>query len=624
MKRYILLLFCITPLTVWAISNLKANGQGEWTVTSVPSLLQITADLSRPGAVLSGGVYADINENGILDPVDYSWNWRYGYITDGIGWIKDPANPLAALLGDDGPADGKLNLLFPLLRDQVKLWPEGTAFIFLKDEDGSSAVIRLNLHLQASAPAIVGKLTAAATGAPIAGMALTAMKQSGGLYEFATARTNAEGKYSLLLGSGSWDVYVDGGGEGTGAYLPAQALALSLAEGDILTRNFSLASYPALIKGSVLHEDGTPAKRVLIFAPGANFLIAKTDDSGQYILGTNPGYVQLSISHNMLANYMELAHYYEEPRFQNVNAVAGETQANFILKKYTSFIAGRCTVNGAGVMGVQVVANFSDPATGSSKSSAALSGEDGGYLIGVMPGKIESLSFFMNGLEAVHPAGPITGLTATANDTLEGTDVQFRIAEGPNSISGVVVGPAGQPAAGIYVAAVEEQALFHDSFLIQYTNARGEFTFNGLKEGAWRVGLFRQGASCAPAMAYYDLNNGQHITGLQFILTGFTGIATGSGHSPQDFVLGQNYPNPFNSETAICFTLVRPEKVTLSIHDALGRLVRHIAYEPAQAGLQRLHWDGRDEAGRDLASGLYPYTVQTGARVARGKMLLLR
>ena len=95
MKRYILLLFCITPLTVWAISNLKANGQGEWTVTSVPSLLQITADLSRPGAVLSGGVYADINENGILDPVDYSWNWRYGYITDGIGWIKDPANPLA-------------------------------------------------------------------------------------------------------------------------------------------------------------------------------------------------------------------------------------------------------------------------------------------------------------------------------------------------------------------------------------------------------------------------------------------------------------------------------------------------------------------------------------------------
>ncbi len=605
---------------------MKANGQTELTITSVPALLEITADLSRTGAVLRGGVYADINENGVFDPVDYSWNWRFGYTIDGIGWIIDPAKPLASILGDDGALDGKLKLIFPLLRQQVKLWPNGTIFIFMQDEDGSTGVVKLHLQIKAGAPAIVGKVTSAADGAPVAGLAMMAVKENGGAaFDFVNGRTDAEGKYILFPESGTWTVYADGAGEGTGAFMPARSEALSLSSNEILTRDIALTPFTALLKGRVLHEDGTPARRVLLYGTGGGYLIAKTDDEGRYVLGTDPGFVQLGIARNLLANYMHLSEYYEEKPFVNVNAVAGEnSNLDFVLKKYPSYIRGRCVLEDRGVMGAEVTAIFTDPSTGNGRSSSALTDADGHYLIGVMPGTVASLVIKANGLEAVNPNGMLVNLAVANHDTLKGMDWVFRIAQGRNSITGTVVGPAGAPAEGVYVVAVEANTLYYNTYFYQFTNALGEFDFTGLKDGEWRVGVYSRGATASPAMVYHTLTGGQRIDGVRFALSGVTGIHARTPQTLQGFLLEQNYPNPFNSGTTIRFSLISPTDVSLSICDLLGRQVRRIDRPGLNAGARQIHWDGRDESGRDLPSGVYFYTLLAGAQTARAKMLMVR
>lgn len=625
MRNRVLALLLSLPLSLGAITNMKANGLTEVTVTSIPTLLTLTADLSRVGAVLKGGVFADVNENGILDPVDYSWNWRYGTLIDGVGWIIDPARPLASILGDDGRADGKLNVLFPLLRQQVKLWPNGSVFIFMQDEDGSSGVVRLNLRVPASAPALTGRITDAVSGVGAAGLSITAMQQTGGDPVFATGRTDADGRYVMLLDAGTWDLYVDGGGWGTGRYEFAQVQGITVPENEIVNRDIPLARFPAVIRGTVLHEDGTPVPNLILYSPGANFLTARTDADGRYVMGTTPGFAQIGVIYNMLANFMHLSRYYESPRFQNVTAVSGaEVTADFTLKPYPSFIRGKCTLDGRPVLGAEITAQFTDPADSNTRSSTALSDENGEFLIGVMPGTVSDLEVWVNGLSLVSPPGPLTGIAVSGGQTVDAGEFRFAVAQGTNGISGTVTGPGGAPAAGVYVAAVEQETLFHDSYFFQYTDAEGRFSFTGLKNGEWRIGVYRTGGVSVPAMSYHTLSGAQQVAGVQFALSWDTPVARAPETSAGSFVLEGNYPNPFNGNTEIRFTAPRSGRSALTVVDAAGRVVRRIGHVSAAAGRQVIRWDGRDDSGREAGSGIYAYILEAGGVRKTGKMALVR
>ena len=88
-----------------------------------------------------------------------------------------------------------------------------------------------------------------------------------------------------------------------------------------------------------------------------------------------------------------------------------------------------------------------------------------------------------------------------------------------------------------------------------------------------------------------------------------------------------NYPNPFNPETWIPYQLAEATDVTLTIHDVSGRKVRRLALGHRPAGLYRsrgraAHWDGRNQIGEKVATGLYFYTLTTGEFTATGKMLI--
>jgi hypothetical protein len=93
--------------------------------------------------------------------------------------------------------------------------------------------------------------------------------------------------------------------------------------------------------------------------------------------------------------------------------------------------------------------------------------------------------------------------------------------------------------------------------------------------------------------------------------------------TPQ-FVLNQNAPNPFNPQTTIGFSLPSSEHIRLDIYDLEGRLVQRLIDKPMQAGRHQIDWNGRDDRGRMVASGVYFYRLTVGKETFARKMILLR
>ncbi len=93
---------------------------------------------------------------------------------------------------------------------------------------------------------------------------------------------------------------------------------------------------------------------------------------------------------------------------------------------------------------------------------------------------------------------------------------------------------------------------------------------------------------------------------------------------PQRFVLHPNYPNPFNPLTRLRLEIPRAERVRVEIFDVRGRRVRVLEDRTLEPGYHELLWDGRDEAGTDMPSGVYYCRAVYGREVSVRKMLLLR
>lgn len=93
---------------------------------------------------------------------------------------------------------------------------------------------------------------------------------------------------------------------------------------------------------------------------------------------------------------------------------------------------------------------------------------------------------------------------------------------------------------------------------------------------------------------------------------------------PADYSLMQNYPNPFNPVTSVEFTTPRRGRVTLEIFNVLGQRIRTLLDDDLPAGHHRVTFDGRDEDGRELASGIYLYRIQAGDYAQSRRMALIK
>ncbi len=97
-----------------------------------------------------------------------------------------------------------------------------------------------------------------------------------------------------------------------------------------------------------------------------------------------------------------------------------------------------------------------------------------------------------------------------------------------------------------------------------------------------------------------------------------------AGPLPSDYALDQNVPNPFNSCTAIKFALAGSGDAQLTVYNLGGQRVAALVQEARAPGRYTITWDGRDDRGRTLATGVYLYRLRAGAHTLTRKLLLLR
>ncbi|MCH7689508.1 MAG: M6 family metalloprotease domain-containing protein [candidate division Zixibacteria bacterium] len=97
-----------------------------------------------------------------------------------------------------------------------------------------------------------------------------------------------------------------------------------------------------------------------------------------------------------------------------------------------------------------------------------------------------------------------------------------------------------------------------------------------------------------------------------------------NGNLPSSIALEQNYPNPFNPSTTIDFSLSYSSDVTLEVYNVLGKLTGTLINGPLSAGNYSVEWNGTDNTGNNVASGIYFYRLNSNGEAKSMKMLLLK
>lgn len=115
------------------------------------------------------------------------------------------------------------------------------------------------------------------------------------------------------------------------------------------------------------------------------------------------------------------------------------------------------------------------------------------------------------------------------------------------------------------------------------------------------------------------------VQDLYFDASSFTAVDDEVEDKPiRRFSLDQNYPNPFNPITKIEFVLSKSGQVKIEIFNILGEKVKTLMDQHLKAGRQLVEWDGKDESGEEVASGVYFYRLQTQDFTQTKKMVLIR
>jgi len=93
---------------------------------------------------------------------------------------------------------------------------------------------------------------------------------------------------------------------------------------------------------------------------------------------------------------------------------------------------------------------------------------------------------------------------------------------------------------------------------------------------------------------------------------------------PDVYALYDGYPNPFNPFTTIRYDLPRETEVKLLVFDILGRQVKTLVSENQNAGYQSVQWNGLDDTGRPVGTGIYLYRIEAEGFVETRKLLFLK
>ena len=123
---------------------------------------------------------------------------------------------------------------------------------------------------------------------------------------------------------------------------------------------------------------------------------------------------------------------------------------------------------------------------------------------------------------------------------------------------------------------------------------------------------------------YHSDNQGSLVVGILRIRNGINKISNENSRIPQEFKLEQNHPNPFNPTTQIQYTLNKHAHIELLVYNSLGKLVRTLVDDSRSMGNYTELWDGKDDYGHTLSSGVYNYHLIIDGQVQSKKMILIK
>ncbi|GJQ32192.1 MAG: hypothetical protein HBSAPP04_10310 [Ignavibacteriaceae bacterium] len=157
---------------------------------------------------------------------------------------------------------------------------------------------------------------------------------------------------------------------------------------------------------------------------------------------------------------------------------------------------------------------------------------------------------------------------------------------------------------------------------------------NILVTGDFFIGIIYDGVN-RPGFGYNQTNNGRawdfdgnawsawnETYFMRATVQTTTAIIEFDNSTPTAFNLFQNYPNPFNPTTVIKFALPASENVTLTVYDITGKKVAELVNGQHQAGSYSYEWNGKNDFGQSVSSGVYLCTIKAGNQVQTIKMLL--
>jgi hypothetical protein len=130
-----------------------------------------------------------------------------------------------------------------------------------------------------------------------------------------------------------------------------------------------------------------------------------------------------------------------------------------------------------------------------------------------------------------------------------------------------------------------------------------------------------------PDTAYIVLNTNAPSTPLINVMVTRDTMVTGIEDPfevPTSYAVSNNYPNPFNPTTTINYQLPQMSDVSLVIYNVLGQKVRTLINRQVEAGYHTVVWDGHNDSGQQVATGLYIYKFQARDYVKTMKMMLLK
>ncbi len=167
-------------------------------------------------------------------------------------------------------------------------------------------------------------------------------------------------------------------------------------------------------------------------------------------------------------------------------------------------------------------------------------------------------------------------------------------------------------------AAGEPVTMRADSMIVKNYATTNKLNYQSLIASLWNYNYIS-----------HDMSVGVHNTKYAVaLLRASLGLVTGVDIDPlpvpKTFELSQNYPNPFNPTTEIRFGLPKSSNVKLVVYDVMGRIVSTLVDQNLSAGSHRVTWNGRDQAGKVAASGVYFYHLQTDGFSSTKKMVLMK